>query len=131
VTGVSTGALTAPFAFLGSAYDVKLRAVYTDITADDVLEAHGLIYGAFFNDAMADTAPLRRTIAKYFDQPMLNAIAAEYRKGRILLIGTGSRRAPARHLEHRQDRRQRESSRAGAGARNPPCLRGGAGPFRP
>jgi len=88
VTGVSTGALTAPFAFLGSAYDAKLRAVYTSITADDVLVSRGLIQGAFFYDSMADSAPLRKTVAKYFDQPMLNAIAAEYRKGRILLIGT-------------------------------------------
>jgi patatin-like phospholipase len=87
VTGISTGALTAPFAFLGSAYDDKLRQVYTTITGKDVLESRG-IYGALFQDAMADNAPLRATVAKYFDQPMLDAIAAEYKKGRILLIGT-------------------------------------------
>jgi hypothetical protein len=87
VTGISTGALTAPFAFLGSAYDDKLREVYTTITGKDVLESRG-IYGALFQDAMADNAPLRKTVAKYFDQPMLDAIAAEHKKGRILLIGT-------------------------------------------
>ncbi|HET6222452.1 MAG TPA: patatin-like phospholipase family protein, partial [Dongiaceae bacterium] len=87
VTGISTGALTAPFAFLGSAYDDKLRQVYTTITGKDVLESRG-IYGALFQDAMADNAPLRKTVAKYFDQPMLDAIAAEHKKGRILLIGT-------------------------------------------
>ena len=88
VTGISTGALTAPYACLGSAYDEELRAIYTTLSAKDVLEARGLISGALFNDAMADNAPLRQTVAKYFNQAMLDAIAAEYRKGRILLIGT-------------------------------------------
>jgi Patatin-like phospholipase len=87
VTGISTGALTAPFAFLGSAYDDKLKEVYTNISAKDVLEVRGYI-AAFTQDAMADNAPLRATIARHFDQAMLDAIAAEYRKGRILLIGT-------------------------------------------
>ncbi|HEX4573042.1 MAG TPA: patatin-like phospholipase family protein [Dongiaceae bacterium] len=88
VTGISTGALTAPYAFLGSAYDEDLREIYTTLSAKDVLEARGLIAGALFHDAMADNAPLRQTVAKYFNQAMLDAIAAEYRKGRILLIGT-------------------------------------------
>jgi hypothetical protein len=88
VTGISTGALTAPFAFLGSAYDEQLREVYTSLSPKDVLEARGVISGAFFNDSMADNAPLRKTVAKYFNQSMLDAIAAEDKKGRILLIGT-------------------------------------------
>ena len=87
VTGISTGALTAPFAFLGSDYDDELRQVYTEITAEDVLIPRSY-YSAMMLDAAADTAPLRRTIAKYFDQAMLDAIAAEHDKGRILLIGT-------------------------------------------
>ena len=37
VTGVSTGALSAPFAYLGSSYDPQLRAVYTELTPDHVL----------------------------------------------------------------------------------------------
>jgi Patatin-like phospholipase len=37
VTGVSTGALIAPFAFLGPAYDDKLKKVYTTITPKDIL----------------------------------------------------------------------------------------------
>lgn len=87
VTGISTGALTAPLAFLGPAYDDTLRAVYTTISAKDVFESRG-VYGMLFQDAMADTAPLRATVAKYFDQAMLDAIGEEDRKGRILLIGT-------------------------------------------
>jgi hypothetical protein len=87
VTGISTGALTAPFAFLGSAYDDKLTEIYTKITSADVLETRGLISGVL-QDAMADNTPLRQTVAKYFDQQTLDAIAAEYKKGRLLLIAT-------------------------------------------
>ncbi len=43
VTGVSTGALIAPFAFLGPEYDPQLRAVYTTISADDVYSERSLI----------------------------------------------------------------------------------------
>ena len=87
VTGISTGALTAPFAFLGPAYDDKLREVYTKISAKDVLEPRSYM-AAVLEDAFADNAPLRKTIGRYFDQSLLDAIAAEHAKGRILLIGT-------------------------------------------
>lgn len=87
VTGVSTGALTAPFAFLGSAYDDKLRQVYTTLSAKDVMQPRGFL-ALLLDDAMADNSPLRKTVAKYFDRAMLDAIAEEHKKGRILLIGT-------------------------------------------
>ena len=87
VTGISTGALIAPFAFLGPEYDDKLKEVYTTITNKDILEQRGFL-AALNNDAMADTAPLRKLVRRIFDQPMLDAIAAEHEKGRILLIGT-------------------------------------------
>jgi predicted patatin/cPLA2 family phospholipase len=87
VTGVSTGALIAPFAFLGPAYDGQLREVYTSMTPDRVFRERGLS-AALFDDAMADTTPLSLLIAKYADQNLLDAIAAEYRKGRLLMIGT-------------------------------------------
>src|SRR6201991_1861260 len=87
VTGVSTGALIAPFAFLGPDYDAGLREVYTTMTADRVFRPRG-ISAALFDDAMADTTPLAQIIAKYADQKMFDAIAREYDKGRMLLIGT-------------------------------------------
>jgi predicted acylesterase/phospholipase RssA len=87
VTGVSTGALTAPFAFLGPAYDQQLKEVYTTISAKDVLEERGFL-AALYNDAMADNAPLQRLVAKYVNEDMLKAIAAEHKRGRFLLIGT-------------------------------------------
>ena len=87
VTGVSTGALIAPFAFLGPEYDQALRDVYTTITADDVFSERGII-GAIFDDAFADTTPLWNLISKYVDERLMAAIAREYEKGRLLLIGT-------------------------------------------
>ncbi len=87
VTGVSTGALIAPFAFLGPQYDPVLREVYTTLTPDRIFRARGLT-AALFNDAMADTTPLAEVIAKYADEKMFAAIAREYNEGRLLLIGT-------------------------------------------
>lgn len=88
VTGVSTGALTAPFAFLGSAYDSQLRAVYTELKPADVLESRGLLAGTLFHDSMADNSPLYKTISRYLTTDMQAAIAKAYGEGRLLLIGT-------------------------------------------
>jgi hypothetical protein len=87
VTGVSTGALTAPFAYLGSAYDEQLRAVYPSIRPKDILEQRDIL-PALFDDAMADNAPLFRLISKHLNETMLRDIAAAYDQGRLLLIGT-------------------------------------------
>ncbi len=87
VTGVSTGALTAPFAYIGSAYDPQLRAVYTDLTPSHVLIKR-YITAALFNDALTDNAPLFKTISGYLDETMLAALAKGYDDGRLLLIGT-------------------------------------------
>ena len=87
MTGVSTGALIAPFAFLGSDYDTTLREVYTTMTPEKVYRARG-ISAALYDDAMADTTPLSQVIAGYADQKMFDAIAREYQKGRLLMIGT-------------------------------------------
>lgn len=87
VTGVSTGALIAPFAFLGPSYDDALRDVYTTMTPEKVFRVRGLT-AALFDDAMADTGPLAQVIEGYADQKMLDAIAREYQRGRLLLIGT-------------------------------------------
>lgn len=87
VTGVSTGALTAPFAFCGPAYDAALRDVYTNISASDVL-AQRWLTAAIFDDGLADNTPLLATIGRYLNDAMLADIAKGYREGRMLLIGT-------------------------------------------
>jgi predicted acylesterase/phospholipase RssA len=87
VTGVSTGALSAPFAFLGSEYDAKLKKVYTETTADDIFKKRELL-AAVTDDAMTDTTPLRDMIASFLDKDMVARIAEEYGKGRLLLVMT-------------------------------------------
>lgn len=87
VTGVSTGALTAPFAFLGPDYDGDLKTVYTTTTTSDIVKKRNFIEAAF-GDSVADTTPLRDLIASYIDDDMIAAIAREHRKGRRLFIGT-------------------------------------------
>ena len=89
VTGVSTGALTAPFAFLGSDWDASLRNVYTEIAPHDVLRPRGIL-AALTDDAMADNEPLFRTISRHLDQRMLDALAQGYRDGRLLFVGTAN-----------------------------------------
>ena len=87
VTGISTGALTAPFAFLGPDYDDELKEVYTTISTKDILKKRGILTAAF-GDSMADTTPLKALIAKYVTADMVSAIAREHQRGRRLYVGT-------------------------------------------
>jgi hypothetical protein len=93
VTGVSTGALSAPFAFLGPAYDPQLKAIYTEITARSIFKPNGLLT-AVFGEAASNTAPLRATISRYLDATVFQRIAEEYRKGRLLLVMSTNLDAP-------------------------------------
>jgi len=88
VTGISTGALIAPFAFMGPKYDETLKEVYTKVSPKDIADRRNIL-AAIFSDAMADNAPLWRLIEKHVHRKLLDAIAAEYTtKGRLLLVGT-------------------------------------------
>ena len=87
VSGVSTGALIAPFAFLGPEYDHVIRDLYTGIDADDIYRSRTL-QGLLGGPTLADTGPLRKLIARHADTALLEAIAAEHRKGRRLLVQT-------------------------------------------
>jgi hypothetical protein len=87
VAGVSTGALIAPFAFLGPEYDAALTDVYTNVDPSKIYEKR-FITAALTDDAVADTTPLYKTISHYVDNTMLTKIAAEYDKGRVLIIQT-------------------------------------------
>lgn len=87
VTGVSTGAMIAPFAFLGPKYDGILRDTYTVVETKDILSPRPIL-DAIFSDALADSKPLERLVSRYVDQGLLEAVAEEYQKGRILLILT-------------------------------------------
>jgi hypothetical protein len=88
VTGISAGALVAPFAFLGPDYDLQLREVFTEVAPRDVLLLRRLPFAVLFGTSLADTSPLYRLIEQKADEQMLAAIAREYARGRLLLIGT-------------------------------------------
>jgi hypothetical protein len=87
VSGVSTGALIAPFAFLGPAYDATLREVYTSGIAENLLNTPNIVH-ALFGSGLFGNTHLRELVARYVGQDMLWAIAAEHAKGRRLLIVT-------------------------------------------
>ncbi len=94
VTGISTGALIAPFAFLGSAYDEKLKIAYTTMSDDTIYKRYGIfsILLSLANisslPSLADNKGLADMIAKQVDERMLKEIAAEHLKGRRLIVGT-------------------------------------------
>ena len=87
VTGISTGALIAPFAFLGPQYDDALRSAFTSVRSEDIFHRHNMLVG-LASDGMADSGPLTRLVAKYVTREMLVAVAEEYAKGRVLEICT-------------------------------------------
>ncbi len=88
VTGISTGALIAPLAFLGPDYDEQLRALYTTTSTKDIVKKVSTLGKIRSNAAVGDTGPMREMMAGYVDHKVMKAIAAEHRKGRRLFIGT-------------------------------------------
>jgi hypothetical protein len=87
VTGISTGALIAPFAFLGPRYDDVIRNVFTSVRSEDIFRRRNVLIG-LASDGMANSEPLSRLVATYVTPQILAAVAEEYAKGRVLEIGT-------------------------------------------
>jgi predicted acylesterase/phospholipase RssA len=86
VTGVSAGALVAPFAYLGPSWDTQMRSIYTTGVTERLLRSRGL--GVVFGSSLYSEEPLRRLIEHYADDVMIAAIAREAAKGRLLLVAT-------------------------------------------
>jgi predicted acylesterase/phospholipase RssA len=94
VTGVSTGALIAPLAFLGPEFDDRMQQLYTGVRAEDVFRIRAWVTIPF-KDAVASSVPLRKLIESQVTPELMERVAAEHRKGRRLYIGTtnlGTRR---------------------------------------
>ncbi len=87
VTGISTGAIMAPFAFLGPAYDDKLEEMYTKYSTKDLVTER-YILSALLGSSVVDTAPMKKMLVKYINQGLMEAIGAEYKKGRRLYVAT-------------------------------------------
>jgi predicted acylesterase/phospholipase RssA len=86
VTGVSAGALIAPYAFLGASWDAQLLDAFTGVEGDNLLQSRGL--GVIFGSSIYSGKPLRQLIDTYVSDEMIRAIAREAAKGRLLLVAT-------------------------------------------
>jgi predicted acylesterase/phospholipase RssA len=86
VTGVSVGALIAPYAFLGSAWDARLIDAFTSDAGQHLLQPRGL--GVIFGSSLYSGAPLKHLIDAYVSDTMIGAVAREADRGRLLLVAT-------------------------------------------
>lgn len=87
VSGVSTGAIIALFAFLGPEYDDELREIYTTYNTDQLV-GRTFFSGITRGTALFNTTGYRRLIEKYIDDEIIEKLAAAYHEDRFLLIGT-------------------------------------------
>ncbi len=87
VTGVSAGAIIAPFAFLGSRYDRQLKEIWTQYQTSEIVTS-SILPGLLGGPALADNAQMQSLIAQYVDKKMLRAVAAQYGRGRLLFVLT-------------------------------------------
>jgi hypothetical protein len=91
VTGVSTGALMAPYAFLGPKYDDALRELYTTTRSQNIFVSgslFGVVSQLFFGEALTDTGPLATMIAQHVNEEFVREVATAHSQGRRLYIGT-------------------------------------------
>jgi predicted acylesterase/phospholipase RssA len=87
VTGISTGSLIAPMAFLGPRYDEQMKRFYTAISTKDVYTQNRLLKG-LTGEALADNAPLGKMLDGVLTDEFILEIAGEHQKGRRLYVGT-------------------------------------------
>ena len=88
VTGVSTGALMAPFAFLGPPYDNALREFYTTTSSRNIFRVLSIIPQLLGGESLADSGPLASLIEQHVDDALLARVADAHRRGRRLYVGS-------------------------------------------
>ena len=95
ITGVSTGAMMATYAYLGSSFDPTVRAKYdtllkeqyTTLRNEDVFRQRQP-FELLWANSVYDTAPLRGRIEDLITENVLREIVAEHeRSGRLLFLG--------------------------------------------
>ena len=86
VTGVSTGAMIAPYAFLGSRYDGQIKDFFTRTRDKDIYRVHP--FRLAFAESLADNTPLANKIDRMLTIEFMREIAVEHGKGRRLYVGT-------------------------------------------
>jgi hypothetical protein len=88
VTGVSTGALMAPFVFLGPEHDVTLQMFYTTTSSSGIFRRLPILRQLVSGESLADAAPLGSMIEQVVDRALLEQVAQAHRQGRRLYVGT-------------------------------------------
>ena len=88
VTGISTGALIAPYAFLGSDYDEMLKDVYTTIETKNIIEKYSPLSILSVKESFASSSPLQNIIQQHVNTVLLQSVAKAHNEGRRLYIGT-------------------------------------------
>ncbi len=88
VTGISTGSLIAPFAFLGGEYLDIPAEFYKNVSDRDVYIKKPLAKILFGADSIASSLPLQGILKKIINKEFLKKVAEQHKKGRRLFIGT-------------------------------------------
>ena len=89
VSGISTGALIAPFAFLGTDYDDALKKVFTTVNTENIIERLSIIK-LFSSESLTKTGPLKRLLKQYVTDDMIRQVATVHDQGKRLYIGTAN-----------------------------------------
>ena len=87
VTGISTGSLLAPFAFLGGKYLNIVSNFYLNVSDEDIIKKKP-IRNIIFSDSLANSEPLQVLVRENINEELIKKVAEEHKKGRRLLIGT-------------------------------------------
>jgi hypothetical protein len=87
VTGISTGALVATFAFLGPQYDRQMVDRYTTISNNNVFRRRP-VATILWSDSVADPTPLKKMIASQTTDTIMTEVARAHATGRRLYVGT-------------------------------------------
>jgi len=87
VSGASTGALMAPFAFLGPAYDSIIKEMYTSGYAEQFVKAES-VTNVLFGAGLISEGSAHSIVSRFIDRRLLDAVAREHRKGRRLYVVT-------------------------------------------
>jgi len=88
VTGISTGALIAPFAFVGPSHDEALRKVFTTTASRNIFQLLSIIPQLLAGESLADSGPLAGLIDRYVDAALVAQVADAHRRGRRMYVGT-------------------------------------------
>ena len=87
VTGVSTGALIATYAFLGPEYDRPMAKLYTSVSDRDIYRRRPAP-AVLWTESAASSAPLKKLIDCEINDDILAAVAKVHASGRRLYVGT-------------------------------------------